>query len=123
MTDHETHAWILFSIPDAPRTLDAVIGTADAHNKSIPSVVILNESLSWLHGAGLVNAKPGSYSKTEIGKSLVDRCRADSSSIYAFWNSLAEALTRFRPDTNEPIRISDEEYSLSVKAFRDSLSR
>lgn len=68
-------AWILQAIADSsrPRTLAAVIGSADAINVDIPSRDILVRTINRLLAAGLVESKDGKLRPTRSGRGLVRR--------------------------------------------------
>ncbi|MDR0480586.1 MAG: winged helix-turn-helix domain-containing protein [Gallionellaceae bacterium] len=121
MTESQTFAWILLSVPDSPGTLQDIITMADAINHAIPTQHELQTSLGWLQARGLVRKDGRRFCTTDAGAQLLNRLRRPRQTMMKMWDLVAEKLEPLRGEPAAPENITLEEctsaYNNYKKAF------
>ena len=98
MTESQTFAWILLSVPESPGTLQDIIAMADGINHPIPSDRKLQTSLGWLQARGLVQKDGKRFCITKAGSQLLARLRTPGRTMMKTWDLVAQALESLRGD-------------------------
>ena len=119
MSPTSCHAWILLSVPDQARSLDQVIGIADAINHAIPTRLELQDSLGFLRAAGLIAKTASGFCLTDSGRSFLAHARNPPiDSIFDTWNRLETELSRIQTVSFEPESISESEFTEAFDAYK-----
>ena len=92
MTDSETYAWILLSVPESGGKLRDLIAMADVINYAIPTHHELQKSLGWLRSQELVVRKDRSILLTARGTELLSRARSANQTIIRTWEKVTAEL-------------------------------
>ncbi len=92
MTESQTIAWILLSVPQNPGRLHDIIAVADGINHAIPSHQELQNSLGWLKAKGLVRKSDQTYALTEAGSQLLSEIKGRHRSAMKIWDLVADRL-------------------------------
>jgi len=107
MNRWSTTAWIFLAVEYAsqkePAKLDAIIGTADGINHAIPTQKELRRCLGRLQARGFVLKEGKSYSVTDAGRELAERCRANCKTVF----DVLAALTFDLPDGGQDPKDED----------------
>ena len=121
LTDSQTFAWILLSVPETPGSLQDIIAMADGINHALPSHRELQTSLGWLQARGLVHKDGKRYCTTEAGALLLERLRRPGQTMMKTWDLVAGELQSLPGEPAEPANITLEEtkraYDSYSKAF------
>lgn len=115
MTESETFAWILLSVP-ANETLRDLIGMADAINRAIPTHRELQMSLGWLASRDLVLRNGRNIFLTQRGIELLARVKAENTSLRAL-EMIAAELDCLRGEAAPLDDVTVEELNSAYAAY------
>jgi hypothetical protein len=117
MTETETFAWILLSVPDSPGTLQDIIATADCMFRAIPTHRELRTSLGWLKARGLVRKSRRRFCTTDAGSQLVARLSRPHRPILKIWELVTQELEPLGEEPAAPENISLDETERACKGY------
>jgi hypothetical protein len=118
MTESQTFAWILLSVPESPGTLQDIIAMADGINHAIPSHRELQTSLGWLQARGLVRKEGRRFCTTDAGSQLLARFRTQSRTMMKTWDLVAAELESLRGEPTAPEDITLEETTSAYNSYK-----
>lgn len=118
MTESQTFAWILLSVPDSPGTLQDIIAMADGINHAIPSHHELQTSLGWLQARGLVRKDGRRFCTTDSGSQLLARLRRPGQTMMKTWDLVGAELETLRGEAAAPEDITLAETTSAYNSYK-----
>jgi hypothetical protein len=118
MTDSQTYAWILLSVPESGGKLQDLIAMADAINHAIPTHNELQRSLGWLKNQGLVVKKGRNILLTDRGVELLSRARSGHQTMMQTWERVTAELASLAGQEAPPDDVTVTEEKAAYDAYR-----
>jgi hypothetical protein len=118
MTDSQTYAWILLSVPESGGRLQDLIAMADGINHAIPTHHELQRSLGWLKSRGFVLKQGRTFLLTERGADLLARARSTNQTMMQTWDRVTAELTSLGGEEAPPDDVTVEEEKSAYDAYR-----
>jgi DNA-binding PadR family transcriptional regulator len=123
MTEGQTIAWILLSVPESPGTLQDIIAMADAINHAIPSHQELQTSLGWLLSRDLIGKSNQKYALTEAGSQLLSETRGRHRYVMKIWDLVADRLETMPGPESHQDDITAEDTARAYLAYKKDFRR
>ena len=123
MTESQTIAWILLSVPESPGTLQDIIAIADGINHAIPSHEELQTSLGWLLSRDLVGKSNHRYALTKPGSQLLSETRGRHRSVMKIWDLVADRLETMLGADRHQDDITAEDTARAYLAYKKDFWR
>ena len=123
MTDSETFAWILLSVPERGGKLQDLIAMADGINHAIPTHRELQTSLGWLKSYGFVVKEGRNFLLTELGTDLLARARSAKQTMMRTWERVTAELDSLAGEEAPPDDVTVEEAKRAYEAYRKDFSK
>ncbi len=123
MTDSETFAWILLSVPERGGKLQDLIVMADAINHAIPTHRELQRSLGWLKSHGFVVKEGRNFLLTELGTDLLARAKSTKQTMMRTWDMVTAELDSLAGEEAPPDDVTVQETKLAYEAYRKDFSK
>ena len=96
VTDSQTYAWILLSIPEDGGRFREVMSIADGINHAVPTHYEMQRSLRWLTNHGLVEKKGRILSLTARSRGLL--AEESATTMMQTWDRVAAKLEQLDRD-------------------------